>query len=347
MGGLLRGMEEKNQIDISSKIIFKFILIILGIGFLYVIRDVLVLLFISIIIVAVIDPLVDWMQKKRIPRTLGVAVIYISFFLILGIAISFLIPPLTEQIKDFSSKVPEYSQNIEKTFQSFQDFLSVQHITLDTQQIFGGISSGLSNLSRNVFSTTVGVFSGFISAIVVMSLAFYMAVREEGIKNFVVFLTPEKYKEYAANMVFRVMVKMGKWTQGQLILMLTVAILDSVGLYFLGVPYALILGIFAGLMEIIPFIGPIISAIPGIILGLTVSPLTGLLAGGLYFIVQQMEGNIIVPQIMKKALGLNPIAVILALLVGAKLGGVMGMILSVPLAATAGVFISDFFQEKK
>jgi predicted PurR-regulated permease PerM len=338
-------MEEKRQIDISSKIIFKFVLIILGIGFLYVIRDVLALLFISIIIVAVIDPMVDWMQKKKIPRTLGVTIIYLSFFIILGVASLFLTPLLGGQLSEFSSNIPQYSQSIEKTFQNFQDFLSVQHITFDIQQIFGEIGSSLSSLSKNIFSTTVGVFSGLISAIVVMSLAFYMAVREEGIKNFVVMLTPEKYKEYAAKMVFRVMAKIGKWTQGQLILMITVAVLDSIGLYFLGVPYAIILGIFAGFMEIIPFIGPIISAIPGIILGFTISPLTGLLVFALYFIVQQIESNIIVPQVMKRALGLNPIAVILALLVGAKLGGVMGMILSVPIAATAGVFLSDFFDK--
>jgi predicted PurR-regulated permease PerM len=110
-------------------------------------------------------------------------------------------------------------------------------------------------------------------------------------------------------------------------------------------PYALSLAIFAGLMEIVPYVGPIVSAIPAVILGLTISPMTGLMVLILVFAVQQFENHVIVPQIMKKALGLDPIAIILALLIGLKLGGVLGAILAIPIATAIGVVIEDLMKK--
>jgi predicted PurR-regulated permease PerM len=115
----------------------------------------------------------------------------------------------------------------------------------------------------------------------------------------------------------------------------------------LKVPYALVLAIFGGVLEIIPYLGPIISAIPAIILGFFVSPLTGLLVLVFYILIQQLENHVMVPQIMKKAVGLNPIVVILVLLIGAKIGGTMGAILSIPVATVINVFLQDVFFKKK
>ena len=128
--------------------------------------------------------------------------------------------------------------------------------------------------------------------------------------------------------------------------MLIIFILDSIGLYLVGVPYPLILGLFAGVMEIVPYVGPVISGIPGVILGFLISPTTGFLALLVYFIAQQFEGNVVVPLVMKKAVGLNPITVILALLAGAKLGGFLGVILSIPVAAAVGLVIGDIMEHQ-
>lgn len=337
----------QKPIEISPRIIFSTILIILGLWFLYAVRDVIALLFVAVIVFSILDPLVDFLERKKINRSLGVALIYVVFFAILGTAFSFLIPPLVNQAKDFSEKLPEYSQNLQNSFVGIDNFFETQHIALDTQKIVNDIVSRLTNFSGNIFSTTIGFFSGFISILVVLALAFYMTATKDGIKNFIVLLTPEQYKEYAASSVIKIKEKIGKWMQGQLLLMFIVFILDFIGLSIIGVPFALILAIFAGLMEIIPYFGPIVSAIPGMILGLTISPLTGILAGVVYFLVQQLENHVITPQVMKKAVGLNPIAVILAILVGIKLGGLAGAILSIPIATAAGVFLGDFFDKEK
>jgi len=333
------------SIEISPRIIFSTILIVLGLVFVYAVRDVIALLFIAVIIFSILDPIVDYMEKKKINRSLSVSLIYIAFFAILGIAFSFLIPPVIEQAKEFSKRLPEYSQNLQNSFLGIDAFFETQHIALDTQIIVNDMVSGLTNFSGNIFSTTIGFFSGFISVMVVLVLAFYMTATKDGIKNFIVLLTPGAYKEYAADSVMRVQSKIGRWMQGQIVLMFIIFVLDFIGLSIIGVPFALILAIFAGIMEIIPYFGPIISAIPGIILGFTISPWIGFLAAVIYFVAQQFESHIIVPQVMKKAVGLNPIAVILALLVGIKLGGVLGAILSIPIATAAGVFLGDFFNK--
>jgi predicted PurR-regulated permease PerM len=134
---------------------------------------------------------------------------------------------------------------------------------------------------------------------------------------------------------------------GQGLVMLIIFALDALGLYLVGVPYPLILGIFAGFMEIIPFVGPIISGVPGVILGFIISPTTGFLAFIVYFIAQQFEGNVVVPLVMKKAVGLNPITIILALLIGGKLAGVLGIILSVPIAAAISLFVRDVMERSE
>jgi len=131
------------------------------------------------------------------------------------------------------------------------------------------------------------------------------------------------------------------------VLMFAIFILTFLGLTVLGVPYALSLAIIAGLLEIIPYIGPMLSAIPAIIIAFTVSPLTGFLVLVLYVLIQQFENHIIVPQVMRRAVGLHPVAVILALLIGFKLGGVLGAILAVPVATAISVFVGDLFEKPK
>lgn len=334
-------------VDISIGVVLRTVLVILALWFLYLIRDVLALLFLSVVLVSAIEPMVDWLQKKRIPRSLGVLFIYIALFFLIGLSIYFLIPPIQDQFHQFSNNFSQYSQMTSDSFRGFQDFLGRSHIAFNTEKFFQNLSDTLSANSGGIFATTVGFFSGLISTIVVLSLTFYMAAKEDGFKRFITLVVPDDHKEYAISLTERIKDKIGRWMQGQLVLMFVVFVLDYIGLLIVGVPYALVLAIFAGIMEIIPYVGPIISAIPGIILGFLISPLTGVLVFLVYVVVQQLENHVITPQIMKKAVGLNPIVVILALLVGAKLGGAFGAILAIPVATAGSIFIGDIMNKKK
>jgi predicted PurR-regulated permease PerM len=339
-------MNEIRKIEISTATIFKTILIILALVFLYMVRDIVLLLFIAVIIAAALDPAVNFLQKKKIPRSAGALMIYLVLFSIVALIISFLIPPLGTQIRDFSSHSSQYLKSTGGEFSLTGGFFSSDNISVAVGKIISEFGNGLTDITQNIFSKTVGVLSGLISVIVVFSMAFYMVMNEDGIKKFFVSITPQIKKEYAANLTDRIKDKIGKWMAGQLVLMVIIFALDYIGLSLVGIPYALVLAILAGILEIVPYVGPIVAAVPGVVLGFLVSPITGLLALVVYAIAQQFETHVIVPQVMKKAVGLNPVVTIVAIMIGFKLAGVLGAIISVPAATAISLFISDLMDKE-
>lgn len=335
-------MSSTPKMDISTSSIIRLIIVVLAFWLIYTILDILALLIISVILVSAMEPAVDFLQTKKIPRAAGVTLIYLLIVGIVASFIFFLASPLVNQIQSLSKELPSYWGRFENSFLPVKEFFASNNVQIETKDILGNIGQGITSATGNIFSTTVGVFSGVVSVIVVLSLAFYMSVEENSIAVFLVSITPEKHKRYVESISNRIKDSMGKWMLGQLLLMVIIAILDSIGLSLIGVPHALLLGIFAGIMEIVPYVGPIIGAVPGVILGFIASPVIGFASILLYVLVQQLENHVIVPQVMKKAVGLNPITVILVLLIGAKLAGVMGAILAVPVAAAVSIFVKDW-----
>lgn len=340
-------MEQIRKIEISTSTIIKTILIILALGLLYLVRDIVLLLFIAVIIVAAIDPAVDWMQKKRIPRPAGTLLIYIVLLSLISLVISFLIPPMAMQLHEFSGNLTQYYNGAQSSLSNFGTNLQANHIDIGIGRMANEVGNAVGNIPKNIFSTTIGVFSGALSFVVILSMAFYMSVEEDGIKKFIVSITPASHKKYAASLTERIEEKIGRWMAGQLLLMIIIFILDYIGLSLIGMPYALVLAFLAGILEAVPYVGPIASAVPGIIIGFLISPLMGFLAFLVYLIAQQFETNVIVPQIMKKALGLNPVATISAILIGFKLLGVLGAIIAVPTATAISLVISDILERER
>lgn len=339
-------MSERHQIEISTSIIFRALIVILSLWFLYLIRDIIALLFISILIVSALEPAVDWMQAKKIPRSGGVLIIYLCIVLLLGLFAAFIIPPLVVQLNEFFSRFSENAQYIADYLKGLEKYLQDQNIHVNVSQFLEELSQRLLFVSAEIFPLSVGIFSGVVSFVIVLVMAFYMLMREDGIRSFIVSIMPERHKDYAANLSARINATIGKWMQGQLMLMAIIFVLDFAVLSLIGIPYALVLAFFAGVMEIIPYIGPIVSAIPAIVIGFVASPFKGILVIATYIAIQQTENHIITPQVMKKTLGLHPITVILAILVGIKLGGVLGAILGVPVAAAVSVFVRDLMDKK-
>ena len=329
------------KVEISTSTIFRFILIILGLVFLYMISDVLLMLFFAFIIAAGVEAPVSWMHRKGLKRIFGVIIVYLISFLILAGIIYLVIPPLVSQIKALANNLPEISQRfglgLEAAQQKYQGF----------EGILNNIANKFESITPNIFQTTFSFFGGVFSAIMIVVISFYLAVQERGIKKFLVSVTPKDHRDYVTDLVHRIEGKLGSWIRGQLLLMVLVAVLTYIGLSLLGIKYALVLALLAGLLEVVPYIGPIISAIPAIILAFFQSPFLALIVAIVYYAIQQLENYVLAPQIMRKALGLNPVVIIVALLVGAKIAGMLGMIIAVPLAAVFSVFLSDIFRGKK
>lgn len=333
------------KLDISAASLFKALLIVAAVYFLYRVVDVLALVFVAIIFATALEPAVNWMNRIRIPRSLAVLILYLVIFLVLSLIMVLMVPPLIAQVTELARSFPYYYDKLLSAF-SYVSGTGQDQVASTLQQSLQNLGSHLTEATSSIISTLVGIFGGILQFLVLLTIAFYLVVDEDGIMRFVRSITPSTYQPYIIQMMRRLKAKLGSWLRGQLLLMLIIAILTYIGLRLLGAQYALLLALWAGTTEIIPYVGPILGAIPAIFLALSVSPLQALLIMGLYIVIQQLENSIIVPMVMRRTVGLNPIVTIVAIVIGAKLGGVVGAIISIPVAVSVGVFLSDFFEKR-
>lgn len=334
---------QHKDISITTETLFRVIFIVLGAVLLYLIRDIVAILLFSVIIAAAITPLANWFQKKGIPRTLGVFGIYLIAFLILAGILYMIIAPLSNEIDNLSLTVPVYFDKVDLFFNTIRDSApQYENLITSVQDGLGEFSMNLANFSSNIFGTTGKLFGGFVSAIFIVVISFYLAAREHGISMFLRAITPREKQPYVLSLWARAQHKLGKWLQAQIALSVIVGILIYIGLAIFGIQHKVLLALIASVLEIIPIFGPILSAIPAVMFGLLKSPIVALWIILIYTIVQQLENHVIVPNVMNRTMGLNPVIVIIALLVGGKLFGIPGIILGVPVAVVFVEIIKDF-----
>jgi predicted PurR-regulated permease PerM len=348
-------MHDKQQslsITITPASIIYTVLIILAVWLLFYLKDLVLILLTAIVIASSIEPAVLWFMRHRIIRPAAVALVYALIFgFLFGIAY-FLFPPLIQDTAAFVATVPEYFEAFE-----VESIIPNQFITT-SQEVAQVDTSSLVNTLRefqNIFTATgegafravAGVFGGVFSFLLILLLSFYFAIQETGIDDFIRIISPVKHQKYAISLWRRSQVKIGLWMQGQLLLSLIVAVLTYLWLTILGVPYALLLAIFAALAELVPVFGSLAAAIPAtaVAFGAGGLPLALLAAGG-YLVINQIQGNLIYPLVVKRVVGVPPLLVILALIAGAQLAGFLGVLLSVPIAAALQELVSDVEKAK-
>ena len=333
------------RITITTASLLRIILVLLGLYFAYLISDILVLLFTTAILTSVIDPWVDWMNKKSIPRAFGILIIYLILFGVIGITIYLIIPPIIQQFGQLANDVPMYVERLNGYLGQLRGFGSDSWFT-NIKDSLTTSSSGLPTAATSIFSTVFGFFGGLFSFIIILVITFYMVAEENSIRKLVWSLTPEKNKHYVMDVLTRMQKKIGLWMRGQLILCVVIFLLTYIGLTILGVKYALVLALIAGISEFIPYLGPIIGSIPAVFLAFSQSPMLALLTAILYLVIQQVENNFLVPKVMQKTAGLNPIISIVALMIGFAVGGVLGALLSIPVTTAGMVLIEDVLNKR-
>ncbi|MCX6785887.1 MAG: AI-2E family transporter [Candidatus Komeilibacteria bacterium] len=339
-------MNQKNlTINISTETFFRLLIILAVLIFLFLIKEIVVVILVALILAAGFDPWVDWLQRHKIPRTVGILFIYLILFSFVALALILIVPLISNEVSQLSENFPLYYEKISGAIQNFN---GPGNFTAE-----GQLQTGLANLSQNlpgtisnVFSTLIDIFGGIFSFFLVLVITFYLTVHEEGMKNFIKSLTPVKGQPYLTHLYSRIQLKMGQWLRGQIVLSLVIFILDFIGLTILNMPYALILAFLAALLEVVPFIGPWMAGFIAVFFGFMQSTWLGIAVGILFWVVQLLENNLIVPKVMSKAVGLNPLVVILVILIGAKLYGVVGALLAVPVATGIFVFLQDFIDKK-
>ena len=347
-------MTKNILINISSGTIIRTILFILLIVFLFFFRDLVLIILTAIVIASSIEPLAKWLMRMKIPRVLAVIFVYLGAIgLFVGLFMTF-VPLILEEASNLSETIPQYVDSID-FWPSINNsgFLSESAIeNLSSSFSFNEIISGLKSVVDNTFSgfwqMASSIFGGLLSFILIIVFSFYFAVQEYGIANFLKIVTPIEHEKYIIDLWKRSQLKIGRWMQGQILLALFIGILVYLGLMILGVKYALLLAILAAVTELIPLFGPILAAIPAILIGFLDGGTTlGLMVLGLYVIIQQFENHLIYPLVVKKVVGVPPLMVIIALLIGAQLAGFLGIIIAVPVAAALMEFVNDIEKDKK
>jgi len=339
-------MSEKQKIyfEITALSVLKVIGLVLVIWFLYYIRDILGILFVAIILAAAIDPVVSGMNKRKIPRGLGVIIVYLALLALVSLTVALIIPPMINEISDLASKFPVYWQKISDGFQYIKEYAGENQFGSEVSSFLEQIQGSLKTASVGIFGFLSSVFGGIFSLVAVLVIAFYLVVSEEGIKKIFKSVAPSEYQSYLSQLFLQMQKKIGDWVRGQLILMVVIGFLTFIGLFLMGVKYAVVLGLLAGLFEVIPYIGPVMAAIPAIFLTFVQSPLKAITVIGFFILIQWIENNILVPKIMEKTVGLNPVIIIVVLMIGLRIAGVVGMILSVPVATAISVAVKDYYK---
>ncbi len=331
--------ERSEMITVSTLTFIKILIIGGALWFFYYIWEVIALLFVSLVFASALSPWVASMERRKIPRVAGILLIYLSLIALLLLVIVLLIPPLSTEYTALVAAFPDYTDAILRFVHSYSPELNI----LD--QLKKGLSfvqSSIPELAGHVFSKIFDVLRGFLGLFLVFVVTFYMVVEEEMIKKTLRLMTPGRYHSYIDEMVFKVQHKIGLWLRGQMTLCFIIFAITYIGLSLLGVKYALTLALVAGLTEFFPVIGPTIGAIPSLFIAFGQAPLLAVWVLLLYIIVQRMENDFLVPRIMQLTVGMNPLISIIALLIGGKIAGLVGILLAIPVATILMTILSDF-----
>lgn len=321
------------KIEISYKTILFTFFVLGAIFFLYEIRDILLILFVSLLITVILNPLVTRLSKFKIPR--GLAVILVYLFVIAAIITSFagIVPTLIDQTTNFVTTLPSY--------------ITTFHIPKAiSDQITSQIVNQLGDLPASVIGFGIGVVSNIFNILTVLTFAFYLLMLRNKVPDQSNHFLGEKRSKEVVEFINELEHRLGGWARGQLILMFIVGILSFIGLTLLRIPFALPLSIFAGLMEIVPYLGPILGGAPAVVIGFSLTPVLGIATIALVFITHQLENYVLAPKIIERSVGVSPIVTLIALAVGFKIAGITGVLLSVPVVITLEIFLKRYFASK-
>lgn len=309
------------KIEITSKTILTTILYLLGFWLLFQVRGIIVTLFVAFIFMTAISPVVRAAKRIRIPTLPVVLVIFIGVIALLSTLVASLVPAVMIQTRSLIQNLPDYINMLNERWS----------IALDQSVITNQFSAVPSNL----LSIAAGAFNNILTILALFFMTYYLFTERPYLHKYLVglFGTDEAEKKAEA-FILEVESRVGGWVRGELFLMTVIGVLSYIGLTILGIPYALPLAILAGLLEAVPGIGPIISAIPAILLGFTISPVIALGATIMSIVIQQLENNLIVPKIMQSATGVRPLVTIIVLMTGFTLGGALGAVLAMPVFLT-------------
>lgn len=321
------------KIEISYRTIVFTVFFLILLWLLFQIRQILIGLFIAVVLMAAINPVIDRMERFKIPRLLGILLIYVLIFVLFGVIVGGVVPPLIDQTKTLMTRLPEYIEGIT--------------IPIFGQRLIDFQFSQLGSLPTNLVKISFSIFSNLLSGLLILVITLYLLLERKNLNRYLHVLFGGDGEVKAEKLIKEIESQLGGWVRAEMTLMVIIAAMTYVGLRLLGIDFALPLALLAGLLEVFPNFGPALSSIPAILAGLAVSPLMALAVAALYFLIQQIENIFVVPQVMSREAGVNPLVTIVALAVGFSLAGIIGAVLAVPVVLMAKVIASEVFASNR
>lgn len=326
-------------LEISWESLWRVLGMLILVSIIYLAFDIWIAVLLAIVISSALDASVSWLERKKVPRIIGTFLIYIAAVLALALVLYTILPLALAEINSLLKNISRF----DGTALGLEEATRVvEVINQSLSQITNLLLSG--NIS---FTEILGRFIGGASlAIAVFVLSFYLTVDRDGVEKFLLEIMPAGYEDRVLNVYYRTRSKIGQWLYGQLFLSLSIGTAVFVGLWLIGVKYSLVLGILAGLLEIVPYVGPIFGGLIAFLIAASESLTLGLYVAIMFIIIQQLESTLLVPVVMRFTTSVHPAAVLISLLVGARLFGFVGIILAVPMAVMLQELIDSWANEK-
>ena len=339
---------DRTRIDVTSATFLRALAVIFGSYIIWQVREVALSLLLAVVIASALDPAVRRMGTWKIPRVVSVVMLYLALTLGLLLSTYALLPSISEELAIFAKQAPTLLKEARTDMTKRAPWFPVD-------PVFDRMSTYLKGQDFTVkgFTGSVLKSENFVDRVVafgtIFIVSFYLTVQERGVEKFLRLAIPGEYEDRVVSVWGKTQRKIERWLQGQIILAIFVGVLVYLGLLgIFDLKYALTLAVISALFEIIPYIGPFLAAIPGVVFAsLELGPTMGLLVLLFYVLVQQIEGNLIYPVVVSRMIGVSPIIIIVALLVGGKLGGITGVILAIPAVVLLTEVLDDRASRKR
>ena len=345
----MQAPEQQSALKYTTRLIITLGIIAALFFFLPRLEDIIILFLISLLLYALLVPLVNNFESKGIPRELSIIIVFLIGFVVIGFAFNLIIPPIRAEAESLSATIA--TQGPEKVFQKMSDFIESRFPMLDTKMITSKLGSYLSASLQKGISIVFSLVSVFTSTLIVLFMTFFFLKDQRSIKKNLIGMVPNRFFEMSLVMVYRIENQLGSYIRGVLLDGLIVAILSSIGLALLGIPFFYIVGIIAGLTNMIPYMGPLIGATVAIIVALMANHPAGLVIilwiAILFAIVQLIDNILITPIVVSNAVDLHPLVVMIVVLIGGSLLGVTGLIFAIPLTSIFKVVIEELVKGLK
>lgn len=305
----------------------------------YLAKNIALAVLLSIVISSALDPLISWLEKKKIPRVISALGIFILLILLIAILLYIILPVALTEINVFIDSLAKADipvLGLEK----------LTEVSTAFSESIGRLASVLFSGGASLFDTLSKFLGGISLFIMTFVLSFYLAVDRDGVEKLLRAVLPPSYEDQILSIYFRTRYKIGKWLEGQILLSLSIGIAVLIGLSLLGVKYSLVLAILAAVLELVPFVGPIISGAVAVLFALSQSQAIAVYVLIFFVVIQKLEGTFLTPTFMRLTTSLNPAVVLIAILLGGQLAGIIGFILAVPGAVFVQEVINHWSEAK-